>query len=511
MAAVSGLTLLSRLLGYFRDVMIGSIFGDTGLSDIFFQAFRLPNLFRRMFAEGALNSAFVPLFSKKNQRDGKKEALKFARIVFTVLTLILIALVIVFEIFMPEVMGVLSPGFKQIPQKFQLVVELGRIVFPYILFIALAALCAGVLNSFNKFVATTASPILLNLFCIVALMWHTTSVTQTTHILSWAVMAAGLAQFVWVLSACYQIELPMRFTAIKLTPEVRLLLRRMVPGLASAGVYQINLLVSNSVASFIPMAVSYLAYADRINQFPLAVTGIAIGTVLLPLLSQKLGRKEYKKANYLENRILQFSFFITLPTMTALFFISLPVIMTLFQHGRFTFDMSQEVAAILSIYIVSLPANVAIKVLSTGFFARGNTFIPMVAASVSIVMNLALTFLLFHFFSYYGIAAAAVISSWVNMMILGVYLVKKSKFSFDKRLKSATARLLLAALGMGGVLKLILPLVFPYFGREIFLDFVLLIAYIAIGFIVYVGFVWLFKGFTPKEFREAMNKDEEIR
>jgi putative peptidoglycan lipid II flippase len=509
MAAVSGLTLVSRFLGYFRDVMIGSIFGDSGVSDVFFQAFRLPNLFRRLFAEGALNAAFVPIFSRLNEHANKRAALKFTCSIFTILTAILIGLILVFEWWMPEVMALLAPGFQEIPHKFKLVVDLGRIVFPYILFISLAALCAAVLNSLHKFATATASPILLNVFCIIALLWPAVSLTDTSTILSWSVMVAGVAQLAWVLMSCYRLGFPLKFCAIKLTPEVKLLLRRMGPGIASAGVYQINLLVSNSVASFVPMAVSYLAYADRINQFPLSVIGIAIGTVLLPLLSQQLGRHEYQQANSLENRIVQFSCFLTFPATAALFCISLPVIITLFQHGRFTFEMSREVAGILSIYILSLPSNVMIKVLSTSFFARHNTFIPMTAASVSIGSNLILTFLLFHFFSYYGIAAAAVISSWINVVILVVSLVKKTDFTFDFRLKSALLRLLLASLGMGGILQLILPFVLPYFGREIFYDFVLLAGYMAIGLGIYLLLVWLLKGFTRQEFNEAMNKTHE--
>lgn len=508
MAAVSGLTLLSRFLGYFRDVMIGSIFGDSGLSDIFFQAFRLPNLFRRLFAEGALNSAFVPIFSRLNEHENKKTALRFACGVFTILTIMLIVLIIVFEWWMPEVMAVLAPGFKEVPHKFQLAVELARVVFPYILFIALAALCAGVLNSLHKFATATASPILLNIFCIVALLWPVTSLSETSLILSWSVMVAGVAQFIWVLVSCYRLDFPLKFCSITLSPEIKLLLKRMGPGVASAGVYQINLLVSNSVASFVPMAVSYLAYADRINQFPLSVVGIAIGTVLLPLLSQQLGRHEYKEANYLENRILQFSFFLTLPATVALFCIALPVIITLFQHGRFTHAMSCEVANILSIYILSLPSNVLIKILSTSFFARHNTFIPMTAASISIGSNLLLTFIFFHFFSYYGIAAAGVIASWINVIILAISLAKKTEFSFDSRLKSAVIRLLFASLGMGVILQLILPFALPYFGREIFYDFMLLGGYMGLGLGIYLGLVLLFKGFTRKEFNEAMNKKD---
>lgn len=509
-ATVSGFTLLSRLLGYFRDVMIGSIFGDSGISDIFFQAFRLPNLFRRLFAEGALNSAFIPLFTRLNEHKNKKEAIRFASIIFTLLALSLFVLIIIFEFWMPEVMGILAPGFKSMPSKFELGIELSRLVFPYILFIALAALCAGILNSLHKFAAATAAPILLNVFCILSLLWPTSSLEQASWALSMGVMIAGFAQLAWVWVSCWNMGYKLKFRPIKFTPEIKLLLRRMGPGVASAGVYQINLVVSNSVASFVPLAVSYLAYADRINQFPLSVVGIAIGTVLLPLLSQKLGHHEDHKANYLENRIVQFSFFLTFPATAALFIIALPVIMTLFQHGRFTFEMSQEVATILSIYILSLPSNVLVKILSTSFFARHNTFIPMLGASISIGSNLVLTFILFRFFSYYGIAAASVIASWINVAILMISLVQKTDFVFDRRLRSSALKLILASSGMGLVLKSVLPFVLPYFGREIFYDFLLLGLYIGLGGTVYLGLVFLLKAFTRREFDESMNRIEPL-
>ena len=506
MATVSGFTLLSRITGYFRDVMIGSVFGDTGLSDIFFQAFRLPNLFRRLFAEGALNSAFIPLFSKINVRKGKRDAQKFAQTVFTILGFVLLVLTLVFELFMPQVMGVISPGFKADPNKFHLAVHMGRIVFPYIFFIAMGALCAGVLNGLNRFVAATASPLLLNIFCITALLWHTTNLVQTSYILSWSVLAAGIAQFIWVLYACHLLDYKMAVRSLEFSPEVKKLLRRMVPGLASAGVYQINLVISNSVASYIPMAVSYLAYADRINQFPLAMTGIGIGTVLLPLLSEKREKENFEEAQYLESRVLQFGCFLTFPATIALYVMALPIIITLFQHGRFTSHMSIEVAKVLCIYVLALPPNVAIKILSTSFFARGNTKTPMLMATISILVNIGLTFLFFRHFSYYGIAAAAVTASWVNMFMLGGSLLRTADYALDKRILSSILRLLIAGALMGGGLFLIRPHVMPYFGHQVVLDFFILSCYVGFGLIVYLLSVWLLKGLTVKEFQEIMNR-----
>ncbi len=509
MATVSGLTFLSRVLGYARDVLIGSTFGDSGISDVFFQAFRLPNLFRSLFAEGALNSAFVPIFGRLYHKSGRAKALGFARLVFTVLIVILLLLVLVFELKMESIMSVLAPGFKNDPEKIHMAVQFGHIVFPYILFIALSALCAGILNSLNRFSAAASAPILLNLFCIVSLLFFSFIALDAGKALSWAVTLAGVAQFMWVFFACVRNGVILKPVPLKMTEELKTLLRRVGPGIAGAGVYQVNLLISTGVASFVPMAVSYLAFADRINQFPLSITGIAIGTVLLPLLTRHVAANRHEESIYIQNRVLQFGFVLTVPATVALAVLSLPIVTVLFQHGRFTSLMSQEVAKVLSIYALCLSANVAVKILNANFFSRGDTRTPMIVASVSIVSNLIFIALLFPLFSYYGIAMAAALASFVNASALSYLLYKKNYFNPDKRLKKTLPRILMAAGLMGAFLYGGISWLNLVWAESILQDVVLLGLLIGGGGLSYLGLLLLFKGISMEEFREVMKRTSE--
>jgi putative peptidoglycan lipid II flippase len=509
MAMVSGLTFVSRILGYVRDVLIGATFGDSGVSDVFFQAFRLPNLFRSLFAEGALNSAFVPMFGRLHHKEGRLKALDFARLVFTVLVLILLVLVLIFELNMEGIMSILAPGFRKDPEKFHMVVQFGHIVFPYILFIALSALCAGILNSLNRFSAAASAPILLNLFCIASLVLFSFNVLDAGKALSWAVTLAGVAQFIWVLWACARNKMVLRPVRLRMTEELKTLLRRMGPGIAGAGVYQVNLLISTGVASFVPMAVSYLAFADRINQFPLSITGIAIGTVLLPLLTRHVAANRHEESIYIQNRVLQFSFVLTLPAAFALVILSVPIVTVLFQHGRFTSLMSLEVAKVLSIYVLCLPANVVVKTLNANFFSRGNTRIPMIVASVSILSNLFFIALLFPLFSYYGIAMAATFASFVNAGALGYLLHRRQYFKPDKRLKETFPRILAAAGLMGAFLYGSISWLNLTWAEGILENVFFLGLLIIGGGVFYLILILWFNGASLKEFKEVMKRTSE--
>lgn len=513
LTTVSGLTLFSRVLGYIRDVVIGSTFGDTGISDAFFVALRLPNVFRRLLAEGALNASFVPIFTEIYENDGKQEAFRFASLVFSTLLVILLVLVGVFELAMPQVMGVMAMGFKQDPEKFKMVVEFGYLTFPYIFFIALASLCAGILNSFNRFFAATAAPIILNLFAILAVVFYSTHVARAGYALSLSISLAGVVQFVWVLAACWRANFPVSLTKVRSTPKLRLLLKRMLPGIAGGGVYQFNLLISDMIASHVPMAVSYLSYADRIQQFPLSLIGIAMGTVLLPVFSRQVQRKKHEEAIYMQNRALQFSLALTLPASVALSAIALPIIMTLFEHNNFTHEMSKNVSHILSIIAFALPANVAVKIFSASFFAHGDTRTPVKAAAVSMISNIIFNLVLFHYFSYIGLAMGSTIASWINGSLLFYWLWKRGRLHLDRRLKRTFPLLCLCAGGMGFFLLEASQMVFPYLSQGILKSVMGLSLLISGGFATYLLLLKITKALTYKEFSEAMNraqKDSEV-
>ncbi len=513
LSTVTGLTLLSRLLGYARDVFIGSTFGDSGVSDAFFVALRLPNVFRRLFAEGALNSSFVPIFTEVYEKEGKDKALRFVGLVFSTLAVILLLLVGIFECGMPWVMSIIAMGFKSDMDKFNLAINFGYLTFPYIFFIALASLCAGVLNSLNRFFAATAAPIILNLFAILAVVFYSTHIIQAGYALSLSISLAGIVQFLWVFAACWRANVPVRVTRIQMTPKLKLLLKRMLPGIAGGGVYQFNLLISDMIASFVPMAISYLSYADRINQFPLSLIGIAMGTVLLPIFSRQVQGNRHEEAAYMQNRALQFSFVLTLPASTALAIISLPIIVTLFEHNKFTHEMSINVAQVLSILSFALPANVVVKILSASFFANGDTRSPVKAAIVSMISNIVFNILLFQMLSYLGIALASTLSSWINMTLLFYWLKKKERLHFDDRLKKTFPLLCLASTGMGIFLWEASTILLPYFSGHFLRSLMSLTLLISGGLVIYLLLLKLTKAFTYKEFSQAMHraqKDSEV-
>jgi putative peptidoglycan lipid II flippase len=509
MATVSGLTLLSRVFGYLRDVLIASTFGNSGVSDAFFIALRLPNVFRRLFAEGAMNSAFVPIFSHLHKKEGRDKALRFSCIVFSTLATILFGLVAFVEVLMPWVMSLIAPGFKSDPEKFQQAVDFGHLIFPYIFFISLAALCSSILNALNRFFAASASPIILNICAILAVAVYVHDVNQAGYALSFSIAIAGLIQFVWVFMACRRANVRLRFTKVEFTPEVKKLLRKMLPGIAGAGVYQINLLISDIIASFFPMAVSYISYADRVNQFPLSIIGIALGTVLLPVFSRQVQKERHDQAMYMQNRALQFSFMLTFPATVALYTISLPIIITLFQHNNFTHEMSLNVAKVMGIFAMALPANVMIKIFSANFFSRGDTLTPVKAAITSLITNVVLNLILSQYFSYFGIAAGNVIASWVNGLLLAYWLRQEDKLIVDTRLKQTLPRLLLSSIGMGWVLYQGMEILLPYFGGALSKTIISLFVLISSGLISYFILIKITKSFTYSEFKEAMNKASE--
>ncbi len=371
---VGGWTMASRVLGFARDMMIAAMLGAGPIADAFFVALKLPNLFRRLFGEGAFNAAFVPAFSGMLATDGPAAARQFAIEAFGVMTFWLGALTILGELFMPQMMAVLAPGFQATPEKFALAVELSRITFPYLILICLAALLSGVLNGLDRFTAAAASYLLFNAISIAAMIWLTPYVPTVGHALSWGVTASGVVQLALLMWATSRAGMPMRVPRPRLTPQMRVLLRRMAPGLVGAGVTQLNLAVDVIIASLLPAGtVSLLYYADRVNQLPLGVIGTAVGTAMLPLLSRQVRAGEAVAARGTLNRALEYALFLTLPAAMALGVAAYPIMWVLFGRGAFDAESARLSAQALAAYALGLPAFVVVKVLAPGFFARGDT------------------------------------------------------------------------------------------------------------------------------------------
>ena len=445
--------MASRITGFARDILIAALAGTGPIADAFFMANKLPNLFRKLFGEGAFNTAFVPEFAGLLASEGPRSAQSFAEEAFAVLAFWLAGLTIAGEIFMPAIMTVLAPGFSEEPAKFALAIALARITFPYLLLICLAALLSGVLNGLDRFVAAAAAPLLYNLFSIAAMFVLTPYVPSVGHALAWGVSLSGVAQLALLMWAVRHGGMAMRIPRPRLTPQMRLLMRRMAPGLLGAGITQVNLAVDMIIGSLLPPgSVSLLYYADRVNQLPLGVIGTAIGTALLPLLSRQVRSGEVQAASDTMNRGLEYALLLTLPAALALGVTAVPIIYVLFGHGAFTYQSAVGSAAALTAYAIGLPAFVIVKVLVPGFFARGDTATPVKIGLITLVLNFSLNLLLMNPLQQVGPALATSIAAIINCILLGVVLARQGHLKLDARLRSRVPRMLLSACAMAVVL-----------------------------------------------------------
>jgi putative peptidoglycan lipid II flippase len=463
LATVGGYTGISRVLGFVRDILIAAVVGTGPVADAFFVAFRLPNLFRRLFGEGAFNSAFVPLFARHLEEGGKAAARVFAEETLAVLLSALLLLSALAMAAMPWLMYLLAPGFAAEPDKFDLAVQLSRITFPYLLFMSLVALLSGLLNSLYKFAAAAAAPILLNVCFIVALLAVLPLTGAPGQVLAWTVVVAGLGQFLLLLIACQRAGVALRLPRPRLTPGVRRLLKLMAPGVLSAGALQVNLLVGTIIASLQAGAVSYLYYADRVYQLPLGLIGIAFGVVLLPDLSRKLRSGAGEQAMAQLNRGLELSMALTLPAAVALIVIPWPIIVVLFEHGAFDRSGSEATALALMAFAIGLPAYVLVKVLQPAFFAREDTVTPFRMAVATVAANIALSLALFWPLGHVGIALATALSAWLNTALLGMALFRRGFLVLDARLNARLPRVALASLIMGAGLWALMQWLLPWF------------------------------------------------
>jgi putative peptidoglycan lipid II flippase len=459
-ATVGGYTLLSRVFGFVRDMMIAALAGAGPVADAFFVAFKLPNFFRALFAEGAFNAAFVPLFAELSAKQGRAAALEFASRALSFLLVTLLVFTVLCQVAMPALMLGLAPGFGDEPEKFDLAVLFTRITFPYLLFISVVSLFGGVLNSLGRFSAVAATPVILNLTMIAVMLVGVGLFPGAGHLLSWGVFISGLTQFAWLLWHCRRAGFSIRLPAPRLSPDVKRLLALIMPAALGAGVVQVNLVVGTILASLLPSgAISYLFYADRLNQLPIGVVGVAVGTALLPLLSRQIASGEADAAAHSQNRAIEIALLLGLPAAAALIVIAEPIIAALFQRGAFGPEATAATSAALVAYSVGLPAYVLSRAFSPGFYARKDTRTPTRFATVSIVVNIAIGVALLHTLEHVGLALATALASWTNVVMLGVTLRRRGHWRPDQRLRTRVWRIVLAALVMAAslyALKLVL-------------------------------------------------------
>ncbi len=505
-ATVGAYTMLSRVLGFVRDILIAAFLGAGPVADAFFVAFRLPNMFRRLVAEGAFAAAFVPLFSRHLEAEGRESARNFAEQTLAVLFSTLLLVTLVVEIAMPWVMYLFAPGFADDPEKFGLAIEFTRLTFPYLLCMALVALFSGVLNSLYRFAAAAAAPVLLNVVLITGLVGFTDIARTPGHVLAWGVAVAGAGQLAWLAVASVRAGMPLRLRRPRLTPEVRRLLRLMVPGMATAGVVQFNLFIGTVIASLLPTgAVSYLYYADRVYQLPLGVVGIAIGTALLPNLSRKLRSGAVAAAMETQARALEVALLLTVPAAAALLVIPGPIITVLFERGVFDSQAGAATTAALFAFAFGLPAYVVVKVLSPGFFAREDLVTPLRVSLATVAANVALSLALFRPMGHVGIALATALSSWLQAVLLWVLLRKRGFLVVDARLKSRLPRMVAASALMAAALYALTrllegPLAGPEFDRAVALALL-----VAAGFGIFAILAEVTGAARFREIKEALS------
>ncbi|WP_159588760.1 murein biosynthesis integral membrane protein MurJ [Chelativorans xinjiangense] len=510
-ASVGSATMASRILGFAREALVAAALGAGPVTDAFYAAFRFPNLFRRLFAEGAFNTAFIPLFSKELEGGGMEAARKFGEDVLAVLLTALLALSALAMIFMPFLVGtIVAPGFADTPEKFDLTVVMTRVMFPYLLFMSLVAMLSGVMNAMRKFFLAALAPVLLNVI-LIAVLATALSVelpARTTGLwLAWGVFASGIAQLLILVVAVRRAGFTIRLHVPRLTPAVRRLLVLMAPALITGGIMQINLLVGQIIASVQDKAIALLNFADRINQLPLGVIGIAVGVVLLPELARALKAGDQREAQHLQNRSLEFALGLTVPAAVGLMIIPAPIVGLLYERGEFTALDTQMTAAALAAFASGLPAYVLTKVFQPGFFAREDMKTPMWFSLVTVIVNIALSLALFPLYGHVAIALATSLSSWVNVVLLSGTLWRRNDFRPSAVTSRRIVMILVSSALMGGVAYgLDAVLLAPQQGAALPLRAAAVLFVVAAAVIAYLALAVLTGAVDRTELRAAMRR-----
>lgn len=455
-ATFGGFTFISRITGFVRDMVLANLLGAGMVSDAFFVSFKLPNLFRSLFAEGAFTSAFVPIFSQKLVCQGKKKSIFFASQAVSVLVFFLLLFVILFEIFMPYVVDILAPGFMKDPGKMELAVSLCRMTFPFLLFISIVSFQAGILNSFEKFAAPAAAPIILNLVMIASAFVFVPFAPTAAHGFAFGISVAGFLEILWLgyflNKQNIKLHPYLHMGKILHNPEIKTLFKRIAPGIVGAGIYQINMVVDTILVSLVGTgAISWLYYANRLQQLPLGVVGAAISVALLPILSKQLKADDLKESRQTQDKAVEYGALLSFPAAILLIALAQPIINILFQHGRFTAHDTQMTTYALMAYAVGLPFYVLVKALMPNFFARGDTVTPVKYSAVVFLTNLTANLILMKPFGHIGIAVGTTIAAFVSLAQYVYGLKKRGYWQISPALATAIVKIMLCSLLMGAM------------------------------------------------------------
>ncbi|HNQ91919.1 MAG TPA: murein biosynthesis integral membrane protein MurJ [Alphaproteobacteria bacterium] len=486
MATIAGFTMLSRIAGMARDMLTAAVLGAGPVADAFFVALKLPNLFRRVAAEGAFSVSFVPLYTKTLTQEGEDAAGKFSGEVFSVMFLILSVFSAVIMTAMPWVIHVIAPGFEEGTTRYDFAVVLTQITFPYLLLMSLTALFGGMLNAHSKFGPFSAAPIIFNLTMIFFMVVLTPLFPSAGHSLSAGVAVSGLIQLAMMAYFIRRHKIAFRWQPPKLSRKTKQLFKLMGPGVLAAGVFQINLFVDMIVASLLPAgSISFLYYADRLNQLPLSLAGIAIGTALLPMLSKALASDDKKESNDLFNRSLEFCFFVALPAAVALLIVPQPMVATLFEHGKFTATETLQTSYVLMGYAIGLPAYVASKVFMTAFWAHEDTMTPVKISILTALSNVALCLLFIGWLGVAGISLATGIVGWMQVYLLRKKLKPHDALEFDDRLVTVFPKIAFSSCVMAIVLSVLAYGLQDFFHDSLPVKILALVALLGAGAVTY--------------------------
>lgn len=489
---IGGLTAVSRVFGFARDILLARVLGAGGVADAWQLAFQLPNLFRRLFAEGAFASAFVPLFNRHMAED-EVAAKRFAGEVLAVLLPILVLFGAVMMLAMPWVLWAFAnEDLRSNGATYDLAVSMGRIAFPYLMFMSLATLAAAILNSLSRFAAAAAAPILLNICLLTALVWGALqpageATRAATGIgLSVAVSVSGVLQLLWL----YWFMRRAGFHIPRLTPQVTHRVKEMgvliVPAVFGAGVYQISRFIDLAFFRGLPDgSLTYMAMADRWNQLPLGIIGIALGTAILPALSRHISKAEDQEAVRLQANAIELAMLLTLPCAAALFITGFAFVKAFMQGQAFTAEDAAVTGMVTSALVLGLPAYVLVKVLTPNFFARRDTKTPVYTAGASLAVTVALNFALVPVLGVVGLALAGAVGAWVNIALLGTVLARRGFFRLPARVVGRIGRIALASALMAAALWALMQGITPWLDGPLALRLAAVGAILAVSLVTY--------------------------
>lgn len=494
-ATIGGLTMVSRILGFARDMIASRLLGASHANDAFNLAFLLPNIFRRLFAEGAFSAGFVPLFSRRLASGGAVDAERFSNEILSVFMPALLLVTVVFEIAMPAIIAVVAAGYADTPGKQELATELTRWTFPYLLFISLVALLSGILNSLTRFAVAAFAPALLNISLIVALLVAPDANVPLVRTMAIAVLVGGIAQFLLCWFAVRRAGVRLHFGRPRVTPAVKELIILILPATAAAGVYQISQLFYGYFSTLLGEgALTMLSYADRLNQLPLSIIGTALGVAILPAISKAVERNDENEAANVQAHAFDLSMLLTLPATLALMVAAVPIIGALFQGGEYSVEAAIITGNILVILVTGLPAYVLVKVLQPAFYARKDVKTPVMIAMTVVALSVPANFILIPYIGIYSLATVTSAGAWINFSALFAILYKRGHFRLPGWLASRVLRQLAAALAMAATLYFLRQLLEGFFLGSALERAVGLTALVGTGALVYFGVAFLIGG-----------------